>query len=518
MKKDNTKNSEFELYDSIVNGKLRPFLPDYSSETYIKKLIEESTINHLAIKQHLSIKLKQLYYRVFQIFRTLFNCQVNIGKKIQNIDDYESVLNETTNEAHYLKDGDQIQIELKEENNRKEFLISPVEAEELNELIDIDIPPPPDLKAKYFLGVIENEFERIERAAYKILDTATEKEELSFYANKNIQAAKRIAAEAHYLSKQLKSEENDSFENSNTYIIYILKLFLKRSILYFQGLFNPFLDCPPWTEDQIRTQLYEQKPIQMVLDEFERKCAEHKRKRTEQSEVQDKKCDGPSLKNERKPSETDNQHVFSLEGDYWKVKYGRKEILLRNYKRTRYLAYLLEKPNTEFYCHELQSLVNGTIPDPDPYYSKMLDKDLKEKEGLSLIDLPIERLGEENKYKLEEHIRNLWSEMNDSKLSLAQKPESEKKWNDLKRTLSNEYGLFIFQSGKDLKFKIKTRLPKEYEKCRVNVTVQIKNAINNIDKKLPKLANHLRKYIETGSTCCYRPDSDLAIIWTIRWN
>jgi len=495
MKKEKTKNSEFDLYDSIVNGKLRPFLPDYSSEAQIKKLIEKTTI------------IEKEY-------------------KFRNLDDFKSVLAEVTNENYDLKDGDRYQIEVVEKKDCTEFLISPLEAKELNELIDIDIPPPPDLKAEYFLDLIENEFEKIMRAAKKFINTSNEKEEISFYANQNIQIAKRIAADAHNLSKQLKSNEHDSFENSNTYIMYILKLFLKRAILNFQGLLEPFLGCTLWTEDEIRTQLYEQMPAQPRREKFERRCAERKKgENKEQLEPDENRHNGPNLKNERKPSETDNRHVFSLEGDIWKLIYNGDQTSLRNLERIRYIVHLIDNPNREFYSHQLTNLVKGNnqelqdlraINTIDPINSNDEDENKFQKTTLDdpyELDIQPKELQPIRKIAMQ-----LWEKLNDPELSANEKSKAQDDWAKAVNYFSSQYGIILKSKKDGIYLKVKKRLKKDYEKARTNVRKHIKNAIKDFDKKIPSLSKYLKNHIHTGNKCVYIPDPEDAFIWTVKWN
>jgi hypothetical protein len=164
MKPMESYNSEFGLYDSIVNGRLRPFLPEYASESSIDKLIEKSN---------------------------------QIKKKIR-IESPDSIFDELISKDFVelgYRDGDEIQIQIRKGEDEREIIISPVEVNEFDDLIDYDIPPPPDLKAKFFLELIEKEYKKIKSRANGLIESAANKDEISFYANKNIQIAKRIAAD-----------------------------------------------------------------------------------------------------------------------------------------------------------------------------------------------------------------------------------------------------------------------------------------------------------------------------------
>jgi uncharacterized protein (UPF0262 family) len=440
-----SSNSEFDLYDSIVNGGLRPFLPEYSSEMHIIGLIEELEKSKIDISRE---STEAIYDELKGI-------------------DFKKL---------GYKDGDEFQIEIIERKKGYVFEISPVEVKELNDLIDIDIPPPPDLKSEYFLELIEKKYEKIKNRANELIENAANKDEISFYANKNIQIAKRIAAEAHRLSKRIKPDDCDPLDSSDSYIIYILKLFLKRAIIYFQGLFEPYLDCILLTEEEIRTQLYEQTPTQKIWEELEKKYAEKKveGKENSSSVKTEKYPYGKNSRAQLKTSLSDSQNIFSLEGDYWKIKYNGKETLLRDLKRIRYIAYLLDKPNTDFFCPELYSIVNEQMPEVNLDYSEMSDKQLNEEEALSLIGIEIEGLDKGDKDRIEDIINDSWANMNDCSISTNQKKESEKQWDNLKKHMSNVYGIFIISSKKGPIFKYKARLKEDAEKIRINVTIQIR--------------------------------------------
>lgn len=487
------KNSEFDLYDSIVNGRLRPYLPEFSSETSIKRLIQELNL----IKKEIHIESAD-----------------SIFDGLKGID-FEKL---------GYKDGDQIQIEIIEEKDEGEIKISPVELNELKPLIDIDIPPPPDLKAEYFLDLIENEFEKILISAKNFLNTTNEREEISFYANKNIQIAKRIAADAHDLSKRLKSREYDLHEDSDTYIMYILKLFLKRAIADFQSLFEPFLDCRLLTEDEIRTDLYEQMPAHLRRKKFEKRLAENKKRRDKElNESNDKRQFGPNFNSEIEPSENDSHYVFSLIGDFWKVRFNGDQTTLRNLERIRYIVHLIDNPNKEFYCHQLTNLVKGNSPELsdfgaidtiDPIISNNDENDFQKITLDDFYELGIEP---EDRQAIEKIAKELWEKRNDPELSADEKSKAKDAWVKAVHYYSSQYGILLKSSKNGPIFEEKKRLKKDYEKARTNVRKHIKNAIEDIDKKIPSLSKYLENHINTGFKCVYEPSPGDPKIWTVNW-
>jgi hypothetical protein len=236
---DNDKKSEFAVYDSIVNGECRPFLEIYSSKNHIEKLREK-------------------------LWRVSF---IKTEDGWEHASESEKLLLEITS-----KTGDTIKIEFDETDPKKPAKITNITDNELEELFDIDIPPPPDLKAEYFLDLIELEYEKIKLRAKKFLETSHEETQISLYANKNIQIAKRIAFEANTLSKQLKPGEKISlWDHPDSYIIDILKHFLIKSILFYQGLFQPYLKVPIQDEFQLRTFLYGERSFEAGRRDFEKR-------------------------------------------------------------------------------------------------------------------------------------------------------------------------------------------------------------------------------------------------------
>ena len=239
--KGNEKGSDFKLFDSMVSGDMRPFLSQFSSEDHIKKLLEDKYSIRLVKASDGFIPQAQ----DFEKYDRYFQPGDRLSFNIEEIDDH--LIGEIRNETN----------------------------DNLEELIDIDIPPPPDLKSEYFLSQIEDEYESIKRKAKSILSLSTQEEQISLFANKNIQRLKEIARQGHVLSKKLGSSKGKRvLENSNDYIISILKLFLIRSILYYQELFQPFLKIPLQDEYTLRTELFGERPFEVIVSDLNRRLME----------------------------------------------------------------------------------------------------------------------------------------------------------------------------------------------------------------------------------------------------
>jgi iron-sulfur cluster repair protein YtfE (RIC family) len=81
---------------------------------------------------------------------------------------------------------------------------------------------------------------------------------------------------------------------------------------------------------------------------------------------------------------------------------------------------------------------------------------------------------------------------------------------------SNEFGVFFkFNEKEELKYHIKKRLKKESDIVRSKIRMNIKKAINDLESNHKPLAEHLDRFIDTGSKCTYRPPD--GVDWHIDW-
>jgi len=210
------------------------------------------------------------------------------------------------------------------------------------------------------------------------------------------------------------------------------------------------------------------------------------------------------------------ENSLILEGDYWTVHYNDSRVMLRNLERLRYIIHLLDKPNNEFYPNDLICLVKGQKVNADKNYANMTREQLEE-EGLSLFELPIEELSDKDKEGIENQVHALWNKLLEAKndCNEAAIKEAEENWKTMNNHFYNEYGIKVGFTPKGPIFKQRSRLTKDAEKDRINVTKNINNAIKDIKKKLPQLASHLKKTIHTGATCGFLPDQDTSFKWNI---
>ncbi|MDP1676333.1 MAG: hypothetical protein Q8L88_05650 [Bacteroidota bacterium] len=216
-------NNEFILYDRIVNGNLRPHLERFSTPVGLKELEKE-------------------FYS-----KTIIIQNDNIG----------SLFDEFINDFHGIKDGDKLEIEISDDDATPQIVLRPILNSEEESLINIDIPPPPNEKAEIFLRIIENEYNRIETSLTKNLTSLNNENDIKIYGLKNIQIAKKIARDSHLLGKKIEKIGVESWDNPNTYIIYVLKKHLIYSLLIMQNIYCPLIGQKIQTEGELEDELFD---------------------------------------------------------------------------------------------------------------------------------------------------------------------------------------------------------------------------------------------------------------------
>jgi hypothetical protein len=475
---------EFSLYDEIVNGGMRPFLDQYSSDQNVKKLLGK-------VKGVKTIKFDSR------------------DKFIDNINNF-------IDKHCYAKEGDLFEVEISqgEGDGAGTIIATPIEPEGLNDLFDIDIPPPPDKKSEIFLDIITHEYDKIKRRAQKALLSFKNADKITFFANRNVQNAKRIAVDAHRVSKQLKSADHDCFDHPDSYIFYLVKLFLVRSILFYQGIFEPYIKSKILNEEELRVFLFNKKPAHIFFKEVEDHVARRREKELRKS---------AATPSEGFVDKREIENCFILHGDYWEVKFNGSLFMLRALPRIRYIVHLLNNPNKDFFCDELVTLVKGQETgsfqrDIEAIDSVESDDENSEKQRVQPIDRVENELSGDEFQKIKAIFHDLWKRKNDPCVSDSQRAKAESDWQEASWSLSREYGL-VFSESKSggLVVRRLKRLKKEFERARTNVKKQISNAIGDIKTIKPSLSEYLTNHVQTGMRCVFRPPPGDAG-WDVRFD
>lgn len=207
----------------------------------------------------------------------------------------------------------------------------------------------------------------------------------------------------------------------------------------------------------------------------------------------------------------DVKRFFLFSGDYWEVRFDDEKGILKNLERLKYIIRLLESPNTEFDPARLTLIVKGNAPQSKGELSKMSAEQLQKEEGLSLVEIDLDSMPREEKGKLEDAAIMLWE-----RYKKTNSNTDRKNWEKTKDYLLKEYGVICIKNAKGLRFKYHAKAGHQFENARTNVRKNIKNAISDNLKQLPKLADYLKKTIKTGNVVCYNPEeSDPG--WLIKW-
>lgn len=139
--------------------------------------------------------------------------------------------------------------------------IQPVRVYDLQE--NMLLPLPPDERSRFFLDFFSDEFERIKIRAEKVLATAPTENVLRIYAFRNLQLARKLFHDATFLFHSLSFRSDKPKDETELYIVYILNLFIIRTMVFYSKFFKPFIDTEPLSEEKLRKELIQEAPINL---------------------------------------------------------------------------------------------------------------------------------------------------------------------------------------------------------------------------------------------------------------
>lgn len=191
-------------------------------------------------------------------------------------------------------------------------------------------------------------------------------------------------------------------------------------------------------------------------------------------------------------SERDDRNIFRREGDHWLIAFDGHSVRVRELKGLGYIARLLADPEREFHACDLAGggiAIGAAAPvdawsgDAGPHLDEQARSAYQRR--LAEIDEDIEQA----------------RELSDSE-RLAQ-AQSEREF--LVRELSRAVGL----GGRE------RRAGSPAERARVSVTRAVRRAITRVREHHPALAEHLDRFIRTGTYCAYLPDPRVPPTWVV---
>jgi tetratricopeptide (TPR) repeat protein len=186
-----------------------------------------------------------------------------------------------------------------------------------------------------------------------------------------------------------------------------------------------------------------------------------------------------------RPGVSDN--LFLREGEFWTLRYQRREVRLRDSKGLRDLAVLLAAPGREFPAVELAAEPSAASAVRVPVGELHEPGDLGEVVDATARAAYRRRLLELDEEETEADARG------DQERSVALAAERDA----LVAQLSAAYGL-----GGRVR-----RAGQPAERARTAVTARIRDAIRRIEAVHAELGAHLRHSVSTGTFCSYRPES-----------
>jgi hypothetical protein len=203
---------------------------------------------------------------------------------------------------------------------------------------------------------------------------------------------------------------------------------------------------------------------------------------------------------------------FFREGEFWRIAYDGESFGLKHSKGLSYLAQLLRFPGTEFHALDLAGGSLGALGGSDNFsdrsrFSLSKNNDALASEGIHVGGLGDagEMLDEQAKEQYRHRLDELREELGEAKRlgNIARAERAETEIDMLTTELSRAVGL----GGRN------RRAASASERARQSVTHAIKTAIERIGENHRQLGALLSRWIKTGNSCTYYPDSALPVVW-----
>lgn len=193
-------------------------------------------------------------------------------------------------------------------------------------------------------------------------------------------------------------------------------------------------------------------------------------------------------------------NIFRKQGDFWRIVYDRNEILLKDSKGLRYIAYLLRHPEQDFHVLRLIHEVEGTLSNENGEIHKTMEKRKLPEEGLVVSNF--ENAGEVIDARALAEYRQKIKDLEDEILEAEDNIDFARleKLKDEKEFLEDQILAASGLMGRTRKF------DDPVEKARKSITNRINDSRKKIQKDHPTLGQHLINCIKTGPYCSYTPD------------
>src|SRR6266699_1803799 len=188
----------------------------------------------------------------------------------------------------------------------------------------------------------------------------------------------------------------------------------------------------------------------------------------------------------------DGDAVFRHEGDFWTVAYAGKAVRLRHGKGLGDIAILLANPGKEIHVADLIAASTGAPPDPrSAPAAELVAQGLRVSPGVS-GDAVLDRRARAD-YR--ERLADLHRELDDGERcnDEGRVARARAELDFIAGELASAFGL----GGRG------RRAGSPIERARKAVASRIRFSLTHIARVHPALADHLRRYIRTGTICTY---------------
>jgi hypothetical protein len=229
---------------------MQPFEVPKTNDFAVYKQVLRGAYNPVSIA-------KSAVKSVISLVRSANSCVVCSADSKDEVTRFVSTSNLTAYGYHSTND---FKIIYKHDPKLKVHLaiIEPSVVYPLNE--DISLPSTPDEKAKLFMDFFADEFERVKIRAEYLMDGSLSDELLRSCAMRNLQILRKLYHDSRISFNSMCSRSNTTAHQSDLFIMYVLNLFIIRSVVFYSKFFKPLLKEEPPSEVDLRNNFHQEMP------------------------------------------------------------------------------------------------------------------------------------------------------------------------------------------------------------------------------------------------------------------
>lgn len=147
-------------------------------------------------------------------------------------------------------------------NRKYEVEIRPNKVYELDDAMDIPMYESP--KCISFVELMGDEFERIKLRAEWVLEYTTDEKALMIYANRQLQKSKKLFSD---VKRGLREIQIGNCRD-DIYILFVLNLFVVRTITFYQQMFRPYINPPLESKERLLYEIFQELSLRKVFKLF----------------------------------------------------------------------------------------------------------------------------------------------------------------------------------------------------------------------------------------------------------